>query len=122
MRSPIAARARWQSHIVVQCPERIAADEEGLEHGLNKLALHPLKVRARPASAQGTSTRALRGPSVRLGSALSPPQARGCSRARALVTRACSTQAPWLQSRPLAQLEWSPCLQRPARTLPLPSC
>ena len=29
--------------IVVTCPARVGADEEGLEHGVDKMALHPLK-------------------------------------------------------------------------------
>jgi hypothetical protein len=28
---------------VVACPARVAADSEGLEHGANKVALHPLR-------------------------------------------------------------------------------
>lgn len=41
-----AHTASWafgRPDLVVSCPARVAADEEGLEHGVNKAALHPLK-------------------------------------------------------------------------------
>ena len=40
-----AHTASWafgRPDVVVSCPERVSADEEGLEHGANKAALHPL--------------------------------------------------------------------------------
>ena len=38
-----ASWALGRPDLVVTCPERVASDEEGLEHGVNKMALHPLK-------------------------------------------------------------------------------
>ena len=36
-------RAHGMPEIVVTCPARVWADEQGLEHGVDKMALHPLK-------------------------------------------------------------------------------
>ena len=41
-----AHTASWafaRPEVVISCPRRVAADEEGLEHGVNKAALNPLK-------------------------------------------------------------------------------
>ena len=38
----VASWAHGRPDVVVTCPERVAEDDEGLEHGANRAALHPL--------------------------------------------------------------------------------